>query len=176
MAKVLYHVTMSLDGFIAGPEHSMDWLFNLNSGPNEEGMAVIDTLGAAMAGRNGYDAGRKAGGELFGGAYKGPVFVLTHRPPTDEERPYIFLSGDIRDAVSTALEAADGKDLLVLGGTIAEQCIRADLLDEILIHIAPVLLGDGIPLFRSSGPTVALDPISNHQEGRTTNLRFRVVR
>jgi dihydrofolate reductase len=177
MAKVLYHVTMSLDGFIAGPGHSMDWLFGAGLGRNDEGMAVVDTTGAAIAGRNGYEAGRKVGGELFGGAWHGPIFVLTHQPPTDETRPEItFLSGDIRPIISTAMAAADGKDVLILGGTIARQCIEAGLLDEMLVHVAPMLLGDGIPLFRRTGPVVKLDPISSTHSGRSTNLRFKVVR
>ncbi|NEA36777.1 dihydrofolate reductase family protein [Streptomyces sp. SID13031] len=177
MAKVLYHVTMSLDGFIAGPEHSMSWMAQGDSGPQDEGMAVAKTSGAALAGRNGYEIGRQAGSELYGGAYSGPIFILTHRPPTDETNPaYTFLSGDIRPIVKTALDAAGGKDLLILGGTIAAQCIEAGLLDELFVHVSPVLLGQGIPLFRSTGPLVTLDPISSTQVGRTTNLRYRVVR
>jgi dihydrofolate reductase len=178
MAKVLYHATMTLDGFIAGPEHSMDWMALVaDDAPQDEGMAVAETSGAALAGRHGYDIGRQAGSKLYGGAYTGPIFVLTHRPPTDETDPvYTFLSGDIRPVVKTALEAAGGKDLLILGGTIAAQCIEAGLLDEIFVHVAPVLLGQGTPLFRSTAPAVALDPISSTQVGRTTNLRYRVVR
>jgi dihydrofolate reductase len=177
MAKVLYHVTMSLDGFIAGPGHTMDWLPKADLGPQSEGMAVPETLGAALAGRNGYELGRRAGGELYGGAYRGPIFILTHRPPTDETNPdYTFLSGDITEAVKTALAAAEGKDLLVLGGTVAGQCLQAGLLDEIFVHVAPILLGDGIPFFRSTTQTVDLDPISNTQEGRSTNLRYAVRR
>jgi dihydrofolate reductase len=155
----------------------MDWLPKADLGPQSEGMAVPETLGAALAGRNGYELGRRAGGELYGGAYRGPIFILTHRPPTDETNPdYTFLSGDITDAVKTALAAAEGKDLLVLGGTVAGQCLQAGLLDEIFVHVAPVLLGDGIPFFRSTNLTVDLDPISNTQEGRSTNLRYAVRR
>ncbi|GAA0937715.1 dihydrofolate reductase family protein [Kribbella koreensis] len=176
MAKVLYHVTMSLDGFIAGPEHSMEWMKAAGSGPQPEGMEVAKTSGAALAGRNGYDAGRRVGGELYGGAYDGPIFVLTHNPPADEPNPaYTFVSGDIRPVVKTALEAADGKDLLILGGTVAAQCIEAGLLDELFIHIAPILLGQGIPLFRSTGPLVSLEPISITQVGASANLRYRVL-
>jgi dihydrofolate reductase len=127
MAKVLYHVTMSLDGFIAAPDHAMDWVFR-SSGPkpepNPEAMAVIESTGAALGGRNGYEVGRKQGQhpsarKLFGGAWSGPIFVLTHRPPADEaDSDFSFLTGDIRVAVGTAVEAAAGKDLLVLGGTV----------------------------------------------------------
>ncbi|MFI5708224.1 dihydrofolate reductase family protein [Kribbella sp. NPDC051620] len=176
MAKVLYHVTMSLDGFIAGPEHSMAWMAQAPVGPQDEGMAVAKTSGAALAGRNGYEIGRQAGSELYGGAYTGPIFVLTHNPPANETNPaYTFVSGDIRPVVKTALDAAGGKDLLVLGGTVAAQCIEAGLLDELFIHVSPILLGQGVPLYRSTGPAVALEPISSKQVGRSTNLRFRVI-
>lgn len=104
-------------------------------------------------------------------------FVLTHQPPTDEHDPDVtFLTGDICAAVGTAVEAAAGKDVLVVGGAVAEQCVGAGLLDEILIHVAPVLLGKGIRLFERSGPAVDLEPISVSRSGRITNLRFSVVR
>ena len=61
IAKVLYHVTMSLDGFIAGLGHTMAWLSEADLGPQSEGLAVPETLGAALAGRNGYELGRQAG-------------------------------------------------------------------------------------------------------------------
>jgi dihydrofolate reductase len=85
------------------------------------------------------------------------------------------LTGVIRAADGTALEAAAGKDVLVLGGTVAEQYVGAGLLDEILIHVAPVLLGEGIRLFERSGPAVDLEPISVSRSGRITKLRFSVV-
>ncbi|HEU4946053.1 MAG TPA: dihydrofolate reductase family protein [Kribbella sp.] len=78
--------------------------------------------------------------------------------------------------MDTALEAADGKDLLILGATIAEQCIDAGLVDETLIHVAPTLLGDGIRLFGRPGKQIDLDPISVSRSGRLTNLRFTVAR
>jgi dihydrofolate reductase len=176
MAKVLYHVTMSLDGFIAGPEHSMDWLFGQDFGGGEETRQAARSTGAAIAGRNGYEVGRKAGHELFGGAWSGPIFVLTNNPPTDEINPaYTFVSGDLRPVVASALEAAAGKNVLLLSGVLAAQAIEAGLLDEIRIQLVPVLLGQGIPLFRSTGPTVALEPLASTPAGKTTSLRYRVI-
>ena len=134
-----------------------------------------ETLGAALAGRNGYELGRQAGGELYGGVYRGPIFILTHRPPTDETNPALDLSQRRHHRRrQDGIAAAKGKDLLVLGGTVAEQCLQSGLLDEIFVQVAPILLGDGIPFFRSSNLTADLDPISNTRKAaaRTSATRY----
>jgi riboflavin biosynthesis pyrimidine reductase len=75
--------------------------------------------------------------------------------------------------VRIALEAAGGLDVSVLGANVARQCLEAGLLDEILVHIAPVLLGDGVRLFeRPDGTPVQLEPVSFVTEGETTALRY----
>ena len=71
-------------------------------------------------------------------------FVLTHKPPDPPDPEVTFLSGDIGEAVATALDAADGKNLEILGADVAGQCLRRGLVDEILVYVMPVLLGDGI--------------------------------
>ena len=169
---------MSLDGFIAGPGDAMDWVFRY-PGPNLMGADVISTTGAILAGRRLYDWGMsKPGRELYGGAWTGPVFVLTHRPPEGPRDPTItFLSGSIQDAVATALEAAGGKNVVLFGATIPRQCIQEGLLDEIVIHLVPVLLGDGIRFFASPGTgPIDLEKTSGAESGQVTDLRFRVVR
>jgi dihydrofolate reductase len=180
--KVLWHVTMSLDGFIAGPEDEMDWMAQY-AGPNPVVDEVIRSIGAALSGRRGYDMGRKPGlppefRKIYGGAWSGPVFVLTHHPPDDEQDETItFLSDDIRAAVATARQAANGKELLILGASIARQCIEAGLIDEILVHLAPILLGDGVRFFGYPGAApVELEAIAVSQAGQITNLRFRVIK
>jgi dihydrofolate reductase len=182
MGKVLWTVTMSLDGFIAGPDDAMDWVFRY-VGPNSAVDEVIQTTGAVLAGRRSYDVGRRPGQrpevrKVEGGAWSGPEFVVTHEAPDDEEDSTItFLSGDIGDAVATALEAAQGKDVMVIGANIAQQCIDEGLVDEILICMAPLLLGDGVRLFGRPGASpVDLEPTSVTQAGQLTNLRFRVVK
>ena len=88
--------------------------------------------------------------------FSGPLFVLTHRPPEPPDPDVTFLSGDIGEAVATALNAAGGKNLEILGADVAGQCLRRGLVDEILVYVLPVLLGDGIPLLvpgpRQDGP------------------------
>jgi len=179
-AIVVCHTSMSLDGFIAGPGDAMDWIFDYPT--PETAWAVMRMTGAMLAGRRTYEVGRrdvgKASGAPYGGAWSGPIFVLTHHPPTDEEDPTItFLSGDIRDAVAKGLAAARGKNLEVLGANVVRQCIEARLLDEMIVHVTPVLIGDGVRLFeRSNGEPVRLERLDVDQSTQVTALRFRVLK
>jgi len=180
MGNVFVHTMMSLDGFIAGPDDDMSWVLrhagNMPSAVVDE---VIARTGSVLAGRRVYDVGRRiqrpeARG-LFGGRWKGPQFILTHVPPTDETDPsHTFISGDIRDAVATALRAADGRDVLVLGANVVDQCLGAGLVDEILMHIVPELVGDGVRLFDDSTLRASLTTLDVSASGEIVNLRLRV--
>ncbi len=101
------------------------------------------------------------------------MFVLTHRPPPSPGPGVEYLSGDIGEAVATALRAAGGKDLEVLGADVAGQCLQRGLVDEILIYVLPVLLGDGISISAPGLPRVELEPLSSKRSGDATILRFR---
>ena len=166
MAKLLYSATMSLDGFIAGPGGDMSWLTEHFVGDGGESATVARLLadvGAILVGHNtfgGDDPNRGTDKEgAFGGQYHGPVVVLTHRPPADPPADITFCT-DLPSAVDQAKAAAGDKYVNVLGANVAKQCLEAGLLDEVLVFIAPVLLGDGVPLFRSDGGTnVRLTPI-----------------
>src|SRR5260370_3456652 len=126
MAKVVWHVTMSLDGFIAGPGGSMDWMLGFGD-EDDEVKELIKSIGAVLAGRGTYDVGAKQERPDFrkpyGGAFKRPGFVLTHKPPRDPD--VTFLSRDIRAAVEKAADAAGDKYVVVFGADIARQCIEA---------------------------------------------------
>jgi dihydrofolate reductase len=88
-----------------------------------------------------------------------------------------FVDVGIEEAVGIAREAADGGDVVVLGANVARQCLEVGLLDEIVIHVAPVLLGGGIRLFeRPEGEPVRLVPTASIEEGETTVLRYSVSR
>jgi RimJ/RimL family protein N-acetyltransferase/dihydrofolate reductase len=180
LGKVVWSATMSLDGFIAGPGDAMDWVFAY-PGPNPVVDEIIRTTGAVLAGRRSYDVGRRSERpetrEAFGGAWTGPQFVLTHRPH-QADPANIFLTGDIREAVGVALAAAAaGKNLNIIGADVARQCIAAGLIDEIVILLAPVLLGDGVRLFAGQGEKpIELETMSVTRSGQVTNLRFRVVK
>jgi dihydrofolate reductase len=179
-ARVVWHTMMSLDGFIAGPDDAMDWAFR-HSGSSEMAEEVRRTTGAILAGRRWHDVaiakydGRSG---IYGGNWEGPVFVLTHHPPKDPPDPEItFLSDGIEDAVSKARAAAGPRNLEIFGADIARQTLEAGLLDHIAVHIAPVLLGDGVRFFGSPGADpVELERIELDGPGQITDLRFRVVR
>jgi len=173
---------MSLDGFIAGPGDTMDWVLARPEPapePNPVVEEVIQTTGAMLAGRRSYDVGVREDQGAYGGAWTGPQFVLTHEPP--EQRPkdplITFLTGDVSEAVATARAAAGGKNVVVAGADVARQCLEEGLVDEILVHIAPVLLGDGVRFYENAGAErVTLEPLSVARTGQLTNLRFRVVK
>lgn len=177
MAKVLWHVTMSVDGFIAGPGNSMDWMLGYGE-ENSEVNELLKDIGAVLAGRGTYDVGagqkRPEFSKPYGGAWSGPVFVLTHKAPKDPS--VTFLSGDIRAAVEAASRAAGDKYVVIFGADVARQCIEAHLLDDIVIHVVPVLLGDGVRLFsRPGGDLVHLELGAVSRAVQVTNLRFAVV-
>jgi dihydrofolate reductase len=190
MSSVIWHVTMSLDGFIAGPDDSMDWAVAQWSNDGETtrdievqrstvANDVLMAAGSILGGRRWYDvAVRQFDGYdgIYGGQWKGPVFVLTHRPADDDHHPAItFLSVDLSDAIATARHAAAGKDVIVFGANLAAQCLRAGLLDEIVVHLIPVLLGAGVRLtdMPDLGP-IALERKLVATSGQITDLRFAV--
>jgi dihydrofolate reductase len=179
MGKLLWHTMMSLDGFIAGPNDDMSWAFGLDPGSGETVDRVVASTGALLVGRRTQDVEDRLQPGFYGGAFRGPFFVLRHDPPPDP--PVVkgvtgrFLDVDIEEAVRIAKEAAGDGDVVVLGANIARQCLENELLDEIIIHVAPVLLGDGVRLFeRAVGEPVRLEPISSIDEDGMTVLRYSV--
>lgn len=178
--KVVVNRAMSLDGFVAGPDDSMDWVFE-HATPDQFG-DVMAATGAMLCGRRTHDVGERDAGKLsgdaYGGLWSGPVFVLTHRPPpAPPDDQHRFLSGDIVAAVATARAAAGGKDVEVLGSDVTGQCLRAGLIDEFFVLILPVLLGSGTPLVTGDGlGNVSLTPVSSATLGGVTAMRFEVVR
>lgn len=178
-SKLLYSATMSLDGFIAGPGGDMSWLTeHLASGPEVD--ELRDSIGALLIGRRtfaGDDPNRGTDAEgAFGGQWHGPSIVVTHDPPRDSGDPDLSFFDDLTLAVEAAKAAAGGRYVNVLGANIAKQCLEAGLLDEILVLVAPVLLGDGTRLFDHPGGTdVRLEPLDPSRTG-PMSLWFRVAR
>lgn len=174
--KVVVNRSMSLDGFIAGPGHAMNWIFDFVA--PDEFLEVAAATGAMLVGRRTWDVGDRmeAEGELDGREYpfSGPTFLLTHRPPEPPDSDVTYLTGDIGEAVATALDAAGGKNLEILGADVAAQCLRRGLVDEILVYVLPVLLGDGIRFSPPGLGRIDLEPISSTRSGAVTILRFRV--
>jgi dihydrofolate reductase len=179
MARVLYSVTMSLDGFIAGDGGDMSWLTPY-LGPNPEVDELQRDIGALLIGHRtfvGDDPNRGTDKEgAFGGTWSGPSFVLTHRPERSSD-PDVTFVGDLGSALAGAKAAAGERYVNVLGADVARQCLEAGELDEILTIIAPVLLGDGTRLFDHPGGTnVRLERIGLSELPHATMLWMRVVR
>ena len=169
-----WHFTMSLDGFVAGPDHAMDGLVGASLRPGLFEQYVAST-GAVLGGRAGLDAYPDVS-NLFGGAWQGPVFVLTHHPDDLAPVPGVtVLSCDVAEAARTALAAAGGKDVEVLSASIGAQLLDRGLLDEIHLHVAPVLLGDGIRLYGPGARPVPLERLDG-DPALTVDLVYRPAR
>jgi dihydrofolate reductase len=181
--KVVVNRSMSLDGFIAGPGDAMDWIFDFVAPDAAWLTETAAATGAMLIGRrtdevgNKMQAGQERGSASRGEGYpvSGPMFVLTHRPPDPPDPDVTYLTGDIGEAVATALDAAGGRNLEILGADVAGQCLRRGLVDEILVYVLPVLLGDGIRFYSSPGlARIDLEPLGSTRSGAVTILRFRV--
>jgi dihydrofolate reductase len=164
--EVGWDVTMSLDGFIAGPDDSpgkiFDWYFtgdtpsaySSDSIPfklSHEDAKLFDEgipmVGAIVAGRRTYEVSKAWEGSFF---FPAPFFVLTHKAPDRVPRgttKFTFVTDGIESAIKQAKAAAGGKTVGVMGANTAKQCIEAGFLDAMRVHIAPYLLGDGVRLF-----------------------------
>jgi dihydrofolate reductase len=169
---------MSLDGFIAGRDDAMDWVFAY-AGPNAAVDEVLRSTGAIVLGRRTYEIEDRHRGGFYGGAWSGPFFVVTHAAPAmiPDWMTGTFVTDGIERAVARAKAAAGTKNVVVFGASTAQQCLEAGLLDEILVHVAPMLLGDGVRLYASArGHPIKLEKIGAAESGQLTDLRFRVLR
>jgi dihydrofolate reductase len=167
------HFLITLDGFVAGPNHALDWMTGtaVRPGLHDE---YIQTTGAILAGRDGWDA---AIGDRrpYGGAWEGPIFVLTHHPEDAAPADGVtFLNCGPAEAVHIALEAAAGKNVEVFSPTIGRQLLELGLIDEIDLHIAPVLLGEGIRLYDNpGGKPIRLHRVGEDGPASAVNVRYR---
>src|SRR5215472_17557034 len=211
MSKVICHQSMSLDGFSAGPNQSLEdpigvggmrlheWMFDtaafrrmqgLEGGPETPDSAIVAELsansnvGAYVMGRNMFAAGRGEWDESWKGwwgedpPYHAPTFVLTHYPrkpvPMQGGTTFHFVTDGIESAIRQARKAAGAKDVQVAGGaSTINQCLRAGLLDELYLHIAPIVLGRGERLFDDVGD-VRLTPMEVIASPRVTHIRYRI--
>lgn len=191
MGKVVFDTSMSLDGFMAAsnvsPEEPMgqdgerlhDWALGSDPVGTEVLARGVGSIGAVICGRRTYDLSLPWwGADGPTGAARLPVIVVSHSG--DDAAPeggvYAFVEG-IEGALARAQEAAGGKDVTVMGGaSIGQQYLRAGLVDELSIHLVPVLLGDGIRMFEGLGPGhVDLQTVEVLEGSDATHLRFRVA-
>jgi len=196
MGKVIFENSMSLDGFVAGPgddvQHVFAWynsgdvafplpgtdmVFQISRASAELLREEWGTLGAMVAGRRMFDIANAWGGNPPGG---GPCFIVTHTPPQEWVKPgspFTFVTDGVESAVAKAKQVAGEKNVAISSASIAQQCIKAGLLDEIHIDLAPVLLGGGVRLFEHFGNApVELEQLNVIEGHGVTHLRYRVVK
>lgn len=192
MAKVVLTFSMSLDGFVTGPNISMDhamgiggdrlhqWMFH--AGPDNSidlGMAreLLAKVGAVILGKRTFDVGLQHWGDT---PYPAPSFVLTHEKRDSlimKSAAFTFVSEGINSALEQAKAAAARKVVIVMGASVAQQLLNEGLADEIYIQLVPVLLGKGSRLFDHIGSTpieLACDRAVNSPH--ITHLRYKVSR
>jgi dihydrofolate reductase len=203
MGKVVVDLSMSLDGFITGPNDSIelplgeggerlhDWIFGGNvdragSSPRtsaiDRNREVIDeafeTTGAMVMGRRLFDIGEKPWGDEP--PFQVPVFVLTHHPRETIKKgktTFTFITDGIKSALEKAQAAAGDKDVSVSAANVAQQYLKAGLVDEIQIHLIPILLGEGVRLFKHLGTEpIELERMTVIESPDVTHLRFRVIK
>jgi len=203
MGQVVFEISMSLDGFIAGPndrpglglgeggERLHQWAYKLASWRERHGLAGGQTnrdaelldeafrnTGASIVGRRMFDNAEEWGENP---PFDMPVFVLTHQarePSVKGGTTFTFVTNGIESALAQARAAAGAKNVAIGGGAnVAQQYLRAGLLDEIEIHLVPILLGDGIRLFDHLGDAqIELERTRVIESPSVTHLRFRVVK
>jgi len=203
MGKVTFNMTMSLDGFVAGPNDSPEnglgdggdalfkWYF---SGDTEisisDGTPVLKvssqsakllkeafkTYGAGVWGRRTFDIARAWGGHPPGT----PCFIVTHTVPQEwvrEGSPFIFVTDGVESAIRQAKKAGGDKDVVLCTASILQQALKVGLVDEMYIDVAPVLLGGGVRLFDNLGTeSFELESIRAIDVPNVTHLGFRIVK
>jgi dihydrofolate reductase len=213
VATLRFQISMSLDGFIAGPNQSEEdplgeggtqlheWAFELAAWRQSHGRdggevnastrvveESLENVGATVMGRNMFGGEGPWGDDPWDGwwgddpPFHTPVFVVTHhaREPVAKEggTTFTFVTDGIESALEQARAAADGRDVALGGGAdVAQQYLRAGLIDEMQIHVVPVLLGDGARLFDNLGDAeVGLECTAAVEAPGVTHITYRVVK
>lgn len=174
MSRVIWHATMSLDGFLAGRDGDTSWM-GAATAPNPEGWALVPRIGAIVAGRRTHDLGMAPSGgdgRPYGGAWQGPIVVPTSRPGDVSPHPDVVFVSGVGEAVRRAVRLAHGRDVAVLGGAVGSVALRQGLVHEVLLHVVPVLLGDGIRLYPCCR-RVEFEVLGSSPPGELTTLRLR---
>jgi dihydrofolate reductase len=203
MSRVVVQLSMSLDGFVAGPNDSSenglgdggaalfawysmgdvdlplpgtDMVFKVSRASADFLSREWGNLGAMVAGRRMFDIAHAWGGSPPGG---GNNFIMTHHPPPEwinPGSPFTFVTDGIESAIRQARLAAGDKDVSMSSASVTQQCLQAGLLDEIIIDLAPVLLGSGVRLFDHFGAPVQLEQVEVVPSLGVTHIKYRVVK
>jgi dihydrofolate reductase len=199
MSKVIADISMSLDGYVtapgAGPQHGLGvggeavhaWVLEQPRSPIDEAVLAhsFEQTGAVVLGRRLYDVvdGPNGWNDDVGyghdqdQAVAPPCYVVTHEPPAQVRLAsrFRFVTEGMAAAIDQARAAAGDKDVVVMGGAnIVDQCLAAKLVDELRIHLSPVLLGDGTRLFDLAGPMTLVQRVVT-ESPRATHLTYDVV-
>lgn len=186
MTKTLYYTATTLDGFIADENNSLDWLFEVDRGanPTDEFSDFFAGVGALAMGATTYEwivahEDLLADPEKWHGYYgETPCWVFTHRalPPIPDAR-ISFVQGDVGAVHESMAEAANGRNIWVVGGgDLAGQFADRGLLDEIHLDVAPVTLGRGAPLLPRRLTASRFDLVEVRRRGQFARLAYRVLR
>jgi dihydrofolate reductase len=203
MGKVCTELSVSLDGFVAGPNDGpelplgkggealfrwyssgdtplplpgTDMVFHISRISADLLRDEWSSVGAMVAGRRMFDIANAWGGNPPGG---GPCFIVTHTPPQEwlkEGSPFIFVTDGVESAIRQARQAAGDKNIGVSSASIMQQCLKAGLLDEIHINLVPVLLGGGVRLFGDLAAPIELERMRVVETPDVTHIFFRVVK
>jgi dihydrofolate reductase len=202
MAKVVIDVSVSLDGYVAGPndgqkyplgqrggEHIFDWFTTGDTPahgselfkPEGNNIQVVDEMversGAMLTGRRTYEITNGwSGSHPIRGL---PIVIMSHSVPRDipkGDSEIVFVTDGIETAVEKAKALAGDKDVGIGGASVSQQALKAGLVDEIYLHVAPCILGNGVRLFDHLGDhSIKLEQLSTLEGPMATHLRYRVV-
>ena len=194
MGKVIFDISMSLDGFITGAnprpeagwgglgkggERLHDWGFNSEDPRNREILKSYTSIGANIFGRTGYDHSiLNWGADGPSGAARIPTVIVSHSVPGDipDGGVYTFVDS-VEAAFETAKNLAGDKNVYITGADVARQFLTRGMIDEISIHLAPVLFGSGTRLFEGlEGGQISLEILEVIQTAEAIHMRFRVVK
>lgn len=203
MRKVIFNITLSLDGFVAGPNDGpenglgdggwplFNWYFSGDTEiPISDGQMVLkvsaqsaelmkgamETYGAGVWGRRTFDIAKAWGGHPPGR----PCFIVTHHAPQEwvkEDSPFTFVTDGVESAIRQAKEVAGDRNVVLCTASILQQALKAGLVDEIYLDVAPLLLFRGVRLFDNLGPEpLELERIYAIEAPGVTHLGFRVIK
>jgi dihydrofolate reductase len=184
-------MSTSLDGYVTGPNDSRekpfgdgaemlhDWIFEAAT---DEDRAILqdmlDSVGAIVMGRKSFDKNEGDGGWGDSGPVGDtPCFVVTHHKPTRSHPPiYTFVTDGVVRAIEQAKQAAGDNVVTLHGASVMQQALPLGLVDEIRVHVIPVLVGGGTPLFATLDSAISLERTQVVVTPAATHLGFRVVR
>jgi dihydrofolate reductase len=191
LALVISDMSISLDGYVTGPNDSRenpfgdgagmlhDWMFDAATGEDRAMLqAMLDGCGAVVMGRTSFEKNEGDGGWGDAGPVGDtPCFVVTHNKPTASYPPvFKFVTDGVPSAIEQAKTAAADKVVGLHGATIMQQALPLGLVDEIRVHVIPVLLGGGTPLFGALDSAIALERTQALATPAATHISFRVIR